>query len=55
MYKDLKTLHPGGIRTRSFVQEADAMATMPRRPRKNVLFLVILYNRKVKETLQFGR
>jgi hypothetical protein len=31
MYKDLKTLHPGGIQTRDFHLEVDAMTTMPRR------------------------
>jgi hypothetical protein len=30
MCKDLKTLHPGGIRTRDLLL-ADAMATVPRR------------------------
>jgi hypothetical protein len=30
MYKDLKTLHPGGIRARGLVLEAIAMTTMPR-------------------------
>jgi hypothetical protein len=31
MYKLLKTFHPGGIRTRASVLQADAMTTIPRR------------------------
>jgi hypothetical protein len=55
MYKDLKTSHPGGIRTQnSYVLEADAMATMPPRHRGQDevtyvhLYFMVIYNCKSK-------
>jgi hypothetical protein len=41
MYKFLKTLHSGGIRTRDLFLQADAMTTMRQRQGWNILYYLI--------------